>query len=147
LSCRIKFKKIDKNLPLDKDLIKTLRTVMLKASKEHDFVFTRDGKCIGDLRKAFLSACKTAKIAGFVFHDFRHTWITNKRREGHDYFKIMAASGHRTMEVFKRYNTVDESDLRSLVDNGHQTLRMKLTQGTESGTTTNNSLKISRAGD
>jgi hypothetical protein len=28
----------------------------------------------------------------------------------------MAASGHRTMEVFKRYNTVTEEELMKLVD-------------------------------
>jgi hypothetical protein len=28
----------------------------------------------------------------------------------------MAASGHRTMEVFKRYNTVSEEELMKLVE-------------------------------
>ncbi|HET6460147.1 MAG TPA: hypothetical protein VFG29_05090 [Syntrophales bacterium] len=28
----------------------------------------------------------------------------------------MAASGHKTMEVFKRYNTVSEDGLNALVD-------------------------------
>ena len=138
-------------IPLDKSLIQTLRTVMLKRSKNHDYVFSRNGKPIGDCRKAFLSACKEANIEGFVFHDFRHTWITNKRREGHDYFKIMVASGHRTIEVFKRYNKIDETDLRSLVEsghqNGHQADKMKLTEDRESSITDDNSLKISEVGD
>jgi integrase len=50
----------------------------------------------------------------FTPHDFRHTCITNWRRKGHDYFKIMKASGHKTLAVFKRYDTVDEDDLKSL---------------------------------
>jgi hypothetical protein len=37
------------------------------------------------------------------------------RLQGHDFFRIMAASGHRTMEVFKRYNTVTEDELMKLV--------------------------------
>jgi len=45
----------------------------------------------------------------------RHTAISNWRRQGHDYFKIMAASGHKTMSVFKRYNTVSKDDLKTLV--------------------------------
>lgn len=141
-----------RNIPLDKDLIQTLRTVILKGSKDHGYVFTRNGIPIGDIRKAFNSACKKAKIDGFVFHDFRHTWITNKRREGHDYFKIMAASGHRTMEVFKRYNTVDETDLRTLVSknghqNGHQPVEADRTAHTENDTTSCNIVKISHTGD
>jgi hypothetical protein len=38
--------------------------------------------------------------------------VTNARRAGIDYFRIMAMTGHKTMAVFKRYNTVDEHDLR-----------------------------------
>jgi hypothetical protein len=38
--------------------------------------------------------------------------VTNMRRSGVDYFRIMAVTGHKTMTVFKRYNTIDEADLR-----------------------------------
>jgi hypothetical protein len=38
--------------------------------------------------------------------------VTNVRRAGIDYFRIMAMTGRKTMSVFKRYNTVDEADLR-----------------------------------
>ena len=55
-------------------------------------------------------------IEDFTLQDFRHTCINNWRKEHHDYFKIMAASGHKTISVFKRYNLVDEDELRTLVD-------------------------------
>jgi integrase len=55
-------------------------------------------------------------VENFTFHDFRHTCINNWRKQGHDYFKIMAASGHKTISVFKRYNLVDEEELKTLVD-------------------------------
>jgi hypothetical protein len=32
-----------------------------------------------------------------------------------DYFRIMAASGHKTMSVFKRHNTVSQDELKALV--------------------------------
>jgi integrase len=82
-----------------------------------DFVFTKDGKPVenGSLRADFQKAAEKAGIEDFIFHDLRHTCITNWRRQGHDYFKIMKASGHKTLTVFKRYNTVDEEDLKSLV--------------------------------
>ena len=47
--------------------------------------------------------------------DFRHPCINNWRKDGHDYFKIMAFSGHKTISVFKRYNMVDEKELRTLI--------------------------------
>jgi integrase len=66
-------------------------------------------------RGSFLRACKEAGIDNFTFHDLRHTAINNWRLQGNDYFRIMAVSGHRTMEVFKRYNKVSREELRALV--------------------------------
>jgi integrase len=78
-------------------------------------VFTRLGKPIRSIREAFTAACQKAGIKGLTFHDLRHTAINNWRLQGHDYFRIMAASGHKTMTVFKRYNTVSKDELKSLV--------------------------------
>jgi hypothetical protein len=41
--------------------------------------------------------------------------LRDSEEQGHDYFRIMAASGHKTMEVFKHYNTVSDDELRHLV--------------------------------
>ena len=78
-------------------------------------VFTRAGDPINSIREVFEGACKRALIEDFTFHDFRHTAINNWRLQGHDYFRIMAASGHKTMQVFKRYNRVSEAELKTLV--------------------------------
>jgi hypothetical protein len=59
-----------------------------------------------------MRACHKAQVANVTFHDLRHAFVTNARRAGIDYFRIMAITGHKTMAVFKRYNTVDEADLR-----------------------------------
>lgn len=69
----------------------------------------------GRSRKAFLTACQKAGIKDFTFHDLRRTFINDRRVEGHDYFRIMAATGQKTMSVFKRYNTVSKEELRALV--------------------------------
>jgi integrase len=61
---------------------------------------------------AFQRACRKAEVKHATFHDLRHTFVTNARRAGIDYFRIMAITGHKTMAVFKRYNLVDEADLR-----------------------------------
>jgi integrase len=60
---------------------------------------------------AFAAACRRAQVAGATFHDLRHTFVTNARRAGVDPLTVMKITGHKTMAVFKRYNTVDEGDL------------------------------------
>ncbi|MEW6386312.1 MAG: tyrosine-type recombinase/integrase [Thermodesulfobacteriota bacterium] len=77
-------------------------------------VFTYKGNSVACIKKSFVTACKRAGIENFRFHDLRHTAINNWRLQGHDYFRIMAASGHKTMEVFKRYNTVTPEELKAL---------------------------------
>jgi integrase len=79
-------------------------------------VFPYKGKTFGSsFQRAFETARKRAGLEDFTFHDLRHTAINNWRLQGHDFFRIMAASGHKTMNVFKRYNTVSKEELRALV--------------------------------
>ena len=77
-------------------------------------VFTYKGNSVSCIKKSFVTACKRAGIENFRFHDLRHTAINNWRLQGHDYFRIMAATGHKTMEVFKQYNTVTPAELKAL---------------------------------
>jgi integrase len=79
-----------------------------------DKVFLRKGKPFGDLKKAFQGACERAGIEDFTFHDLRHCALNSLRLAGNDYFRIMAASGHKTMAVFKRYNLVTEEELSQM---------------------------------
>jgi len=48
-----------------------------------------------------------------VFHTLRHTFVTNSRRVGVPDVVIMKITGHRTHAVFRRYNTVEDQDLRA----------------------------------
>jgi integrase len=103
-----------RDIPLTAELVAMLKAVPRGLPGIR--VFTRDGEPINCVREGFESACRKAGIADFTFHDLRHTFINNKRLEGHDYFRIMAATGHKTLSVFKRYNTVTRKELRALVE-------------------------------
>ncbi len=83
---------------------------------------------------AFLRACQKADVSNATFHDLRHTFVTNARRAGIDYFRIMAITGHKTMAVFKRYNTVDEADLRDAMYMLESTTATKTATGLSEGT-------------
>jgi integrase len=106
-----------RSIPIHPELMEILKKVLKVRPFSCDRVFHRDGKPIDSnhIRWAHEMVCKKANIENFTFHDFRHTCINNWRREGHDYFKIMAASGHKTISVFKRYNMVGEEELKTLV--------------------------------
>jgi hypothetical protein len=56
-----------------------------------------------------------AGLEDFTFYDLRPTAINNWRLHGHDSFRIMAVSSHKTMNVFKRYNPVSTDELKALV--------------------------------
>jgi integrase len=106
-----------RSIPIHLELLEILKKVLKVRPLNCDRVFHRDGKPVnGDhIRWAHQRVCRKAGIENFTFHDFRHTCINNWRKEGHDYFKIMAASGHKTISVFKRYNMVGEEELKTLV--------------------------------
>ncbi len=53
-----------------------------------------------------------AEIEGLTFHDLRHAAI-NWRLQGHDYFRIMAATGHKTLKVFQWYHMVSKDELKA----------------------------------
>src|SRR5262249_51976356 len=71
--------------------------------------------CVGDFKRAWETACKKAgfpvgrKAGGYVFHNTRHTAVTNLVNAGTPAHEAMNASGHRTRSVVDRYSIrVDE---------------------------------------
>ncbi|HSL03326.1 MAG TPA: tyrosine-type recombinase/integrase, partial [Nitrospiraceae bacterium] len=79
---------------------------------DEDRVFLLNGKPIRSIRTAFANACERAGIEGYRFHDFRHTCLSNLRLAGIDHLTMMKWSGHKTMDVFKRYQSFSEENLR-----------------------------------
>ena len=66
-------------------------------------------------KKGFITAGKKAAAEEFTFHDLQGTAINNWRLQGHGYFRIMAGTSHKTLSVFKRFNTVSKKELRTFV--------------------------------
>ena len=100
-------------VPLKRELVEMFKAVPRGFPQAP--VFTYKGRSMAEMKRSFATACKRAGIEDFTSHDLRHTAINNWRIQGHDYFRIMAASGHKTMNVFKRYNTVSKEELKALV--------------------------------
>jgi integrase len=93
---------------------------LLGATPRHlsGYVFvTRNGKPYAptEISAAFKKACGKAGLTGVTFHDLRHSFCTNMRRAGVDTLTTMAISGHRSIKVFKRYNTIAPQDLHKAI--------------------------------
>jgi integrase len=68
------------------------------------------------------SACKKAGITwgreiegGFIFHDLRHTFITDARKAGVDRTVRMNLTGHAIKDMDQRYDVVDDEDKRQAI--------------------------------
>jgi integrase len=66
-------------------------------------------------KTAFKTSCRKAGLAGLHFHDLHHTFVTRKVREGWDYKRIMAITGHKTFATFQQYNNPSEEDIKAVV--------------------------------
>jgi integrase len=68
-------------------------------------VFTRNGKQVKAIKRVFMRVRREMGITNTAFHGLRHTATTNLRRAGVDALMAMKITGHKTMAVFKRYDT------------------------------------------
>jgi integrase len=89
----------------------------------HDCLRRPEGKpCLGSFKKAWATACKKAglpvgrKHGGYVFHNTRHTAVTNMVHSGMPESLAMSVSGHRTRAVFDRYSIRREDAVREALE-------------------------------
>jgi len=74
-----------------------------------DFLFHVDGKPLGPMRSELERTCTQLAIPygrnrGIVFHDTRHSAVTNLVASGTGEAAAMSITGHADPAVFKRYN-------------------------------------------
>lgn len=102
-------------VPMTQDVL-TLLTACIAGKKKDDYVFTHaDGKPVKDFRKLWHTVCERAGVPDLLFHDLRRTGVRNLRRLGVAESVAMRISGHKTSAVFKRYDIIDEADLKDAV--------------------------------
>lgn len=89
------------------------------------WVFHRSGHPICDYHDAWHRACRSAavqkvgpleqvvrpQLLGRVPHDFRRTAVPNLVRAGVPEHIAMKLTGHKTRDIFDRYDIVSERDL------------------------------------
>ena len=75
-------------------------------------VFDRYGHPIRSIRYAWEMACAATGLTGKIPDDFRRTAVRNMVRLAIPERVAMQMKGHRTRDVFERYNIVSQSDLQ-----------------------------------
>ena len=105
--------KTARKVPLTPELTAVFRDLYKVRYLGQDRVFLRNGESIQSIRTAFDKAKERAKIVNFRFHDTRHCAATNMRRAGVDVTTAMEIVGHKSVQMFRRYNTIEERDLKA----------------------------------
>jgi integrase len=112
-------------LPLRGDLLEVIRRAWENRDRECPYIF-HDGKMpIGDFRKAWATACKTAGLDGLLVHDLRRSCARNLVRSGVPERVAMDVTGHLIRSMFDRYNVVGGADLESAMDRVSQYVATK----------------------
>jgi len=74
-----------------------------------------DGRVWGmrpdSISQAFERACKAAGIEGLTFHDLRHEATSRLFEKGLNPMEVAAITGHKTMQMLKRYTHLRAEDL------------------------------------
>ena len=106
-----------KTVPISGEVFKILTQGdrRLRDANEEDHFFLYYGKTIGHFTTALKRACENAGIlwgkkgkGGFLFHDLRHTFVTDMRRAGVARTVTMEITGHAITDMNARYDTVED---------------------------------------
>ena len=81
------------------------------------YVFHRgDGQVIVNPRRAWANATAAAGVPGLLLHDLRRSTVKNLIAAGVDQVTAMKVTGHRSVQVFQRYNIVTTDDVRRALE-------------------------------
>jgi integrase len=105
-----------KSVPMAKIVYAVLKSIPRGLHDPHVFLYY--GKPITrNFSQGLKSACKKAGVewgrdvkGGFIFHDLRHSFITDMRRAGVDRTVRMAITGHAIRDMDQRYDVVEDDD-------------------------------------
>jgi integrase len=94
------------------ELLDLIRSLHSQRNLGCPYVFHHNGKRIKNIYKTWNPTCAKIGLKGKFLHDFRRTAVRNLLRSGVIETVAMKITGHKTRNVFDRYNIVSEGDLK-----------------------------------
>lgn len=91
------------------------RRIEQQAGQIVPYVFHRNGRPIRTFYGAWRRACAAAGCPGRIPHDLRRSAVRNLVRAGVSEQVAMKLTGHKTREVFDRYDITSDNDVREAV--------------------------------
>jgi integrase len=93
-----------REIPINGFLHDSLERLALNNIEGHKHVFhEKDGKALQGVRRSFKTACTTAGISNFHFHDLRHTFASQLVMAGVDLTTVKELLGHKSLTMTLRY--------------------------------------------
>jgi len=103
-------------LPLIGELQNIIERRLTERRMDCPFVFHRSGKPVKSFRKAWETACEAIGQPDLVPHDMRRSATRNFRKAGLSENEGMAMTGHQTNSIYRRYDIIDEEDMKESME-------------------------------
>lgn len=106
----------NRQIPMNPD-VRTALLGLCRGKKPNDFVFhnPKTGTRVKEIKTAFKSACRDAKIEGLQWKHLRATFGTRLGEAGYNAFEIADLMGHSDIKTTRRYVRVMEGKKREAV--------------------------------
>jgi len=103
-------------LPLLGELQNVIERRLTEKRMDCPYVFHRSGQPVKSFRKAWRTACEAIGQPSLIPHDMRRSAVRNFRKAGLSENEGLAMTGHLTNSIYRRYDIIDEEDLRESMD-------------------------------
>jgi len=101
-------------IPINGVLYKILKN--LHRFKKSEWVFPgKDGKPLGDFKRAFKTALRRAGIEDFRFHDLRHTFASHLVMNGVNIRTVQQLLGHKDIKMTMKYSHLSRDFVQEAV--------------------------------
>lgn len=109
--------KENKGIPMTEKVYKELLTFQKIRNIKSDYLFTtKDGTTLIDMRTRFYKVLEVAEIENCRFHDLRHTVASHIAMNGGSLLDIASITGHKTMQMVKRYAHLTQKHTAELLE-------------------------------